>query len=410
MMTDVLFKNALVLDTSEGVLLEGRHVLVRDGLITKVADSPIKGGDVDEIDLRGKVLMPGLCDAHVHITAATADFVALMRWSPFYVSARTADILRDMLMRGFTTVRDAGGADFGIARAVDEGYFTGPRVLFGGKALSQTGGHGDMRGPGENAIEGCFCCAGLSRVCDGVDEVRRACRDEIRKGASHIKLMVAGGIASPTDRITSTQFSIAELTAAVEETEAAEIYVLGHAYTARAINRALECGVRSIEHGNLMDDTSVDLFLKHDAFLVPTLTTYRALADEGVEAGLPAELHAQVFDVLDAGMAALELAHRRGVRIVYGTDLLGAMHRHQLREFAIRGEVQPPIDVIRAATVNAAQLFGMEGEVGVVAPGARADLLVVDGNPLEDLGVLQKPEKYLKAVMKGGTFHKKELE
>ena len=118
MMTDVLFKNALLLDTSEGVLLEGRHVLVRDGLITKVADSPIKGGDVDEIDLRGKVLMPGLCDAHVHITAATADFVALMRWSPFYVSARTADILRDMLMRGFTTVRDAGGADFGIARAV----------------------------------------------------------------------------------------------------------------------------------------------------------------------------------------------------------------------------------------------------------------------------------------------------
>ena len=409
-MTNVLFKNALLLDAAAGALLPDRHVLVQDGLIAEVADGPIKSGDADEFDLQGKVLMPGLCDGHVHVTAATANFAALMRWSPFYVSARTGDILKGMLMRGFTTVRDAGGADYGIAQAVDEGYFTGPRVLFGGKALSQTGGHGDMRGPGENAIEGCFCCAGLGRICDGADEVRRACRDEIRKGARHIKLMVSGGISSPTDRITSTQFSVAEMTAAVEEAEAAEIYVLGHAYTTRAVNRALECGVRSIEHGNLMDDTSADLFLEHDAFLVPTLSTFRALADEGVEAGLPAELHAQVFDVLDAGMVALELAHRRGVRMVYGTDLLGAMHRHQLLEFAIRGEVQPAIEVIRAATVNAARLFGMEGEVGVVAPGARADLLVVDGNPLEDLGVLQKPETFLKAIMKDGTFHKNELD
>ncbi|MDP6883396.1 MAG: amidohydrolase family protein [Rhodospirillales bacterium] len=281
MTNDVLFTNALLLDTVDGALLEGRHVLVRDGLVAEVADGPVKGGGADEIDLAGKVLMPGLCDAHVHITAATANFAALMRWSPFYVSARTADVLMGMLMRGFTTVRDAGGADYGIAQAVDEGYFTGPRVLFGGKALSQTGGHGDMRGPGEDAIKGCFCCAGLGRICDGVDEVRRACRDEIRKGARHIKLMVAGGIASPTDRISSTQFSVDEMTAAVEEAEAAEIYVLGHAYTARAVNRALQCGVRSIEHGNLMDDSSSDLFPKHDAILVPPLSTFRALADEG---------------------------------------------------------------------------------------------------------------------------------
>ena len=310
------------------------------------------------------------------------------------------------------TVRDAGGADFGIARAVDEGYFTGPRVLFGGKALSQTGGHGDMRGPGENAIEGCFCCAGLGRVCDGADEVRRACRDEIRKGAHHIKLMVAGGIASPTDRITSTQFSVAEMTAAVEEAAAAEIYVLGHAYTARAINRALECGVRSIEHGNLMDDTSADLFLEHDAILVPTLTTYRALADEGVEAGLPAELHAQVFDVLDAGMAALELAHRRG-----GPH--GLWHRSpgrhapstNSREFRHPGRGATPDRCHpRRHGKRGRACSGWKARSAWWRRGARADLLVVDGNPLEDLGVLQKPEMYLKAVMKDGTFHKSELD
>ncbi len=200
-----------------------------------------------------------------------------------------------------------------------------------------------------------------------------------------------------------------EITAAVEEAEAAEIHVMAHAYTARAVNRALACGVRSIEHGNLMDERSADLFLEHDAFLVPTLSTYHALAREGIEAGMPKELHAKVFDVLDAGTRALELAHRRGVRMVYGTDLLGALHRHQLLEFAIRGEVQPPIEVIRAATRNAAALFGMAGEIGVVAPGARADLLVVDGDPLADLAVLRDPDRYLKAVVKDGVFHKDAL-
>ena len=354
--------------------------------------------------------MPGLVDGHVHVIAATPDFAAMLRWSPFYVSARTSGILSGMLMRGFTTVRDAGGADHGIAEAVEQGYFTGPRVLFGGKALSQTGGHGDMRGRGENLIEGCFCCPGLGRICDGVDEVRRACRDEIRKGATQIKLMVSGGIASPTDRISSTQFSTDEITAAVEEAEAAEIYVLAHAYTARAVNRALGCGVRSIEHGNLIDETSADLFLERGAFLVPTLSTFRAIASEGVEAGMPAELQVKVHQVLDAGMAALELAHRRGVKMVYGTDLLGSMHRHQLLEFSIRTEVQPTIDVIRAATVNAAELFGMAGEIGVVAAGARADLLVVDGNPLDDVSVLQAPDRHLTAIMKDGTFYKDELD
>ena len=409
-MPALLFENATVLDVAAGTLVPDRQVLVIDGRIADVDTRTARPADAAVFDLRGLIVMPGLCDAHVHVTAATADFAAMSRWSPFYMAAHAGEILKGMLARGFTTVRDAGGCDYGLAEAVEHGLFAGPRVRFCGRALSQTGGHADMRGRGEHTLEGCFCCPGLGHVADGVSEVRRACRHEIRKGAHQIKLMVAGGVASPTDRITSTQFSEEEIRAAVEEAEAASIYTMGHAYTGRAVNRALRCGVRSIEHGNLIDDESVRLFREHDAFLVPTLSTYHALAEEGVEAGLPAALHAKVFEVLDAGMRALERAYRGGVKMAYGTDLLGAMHRHQLREFALRGEVQPPLDVIRAATTTAAELLGMVGEIGVTAPGARADLLVVDGNPLDDLGVLQSPETRLKAVLKDGRFFKNELD
>lgn len=408
--TMLLLRNAHVLDVAAGEILADRSVLIQDGRITEIDQAQRAAPQSARvIDLKGLTLMPGLSDAHVHLTAATPDFAALTRWSPSYVAARAGDILEGMLMRGFTTVRDAGGADFGLADAVEEGYLTGPRILFCGHALSQTGGHGDMRARGENSFEGCFCCAGLGVICDGIAEVRRACRNEIRKGARQIKIMASGGVSSPTDRITSTQFSIEELKAAVEEAEAATIYVMAHAYTARAINRALDCGVRSIEHGNLLDETSIERFLKYDAFLVPTLATYHALAEEGVAVGLPPDMHAKIFDVLDAGSRALELAHRAGVKLVYGSDLLGAMHKRQLTEFALRGEIQRPIDVIRAATTNAAELFGMVGEIGVVAPGARADLLAIDGNPLEDLGVLQDPEHRLKLILKDGVIHKSSL-
>lgn len=408
-MTEIIFSNALVLDTLGGELLAERYVRVADGRIQEISEKQLKSAKAQDIDLRGKVLMPGLCDAHVHVTAVSPDLAELTRLPPTYVAARSSEIMRGMLMRGFTTVRDAGGADHGLARAVEEGLLVGPRIRFSGHALSQTGGHGDMRTAGENSFEGCFCCAGLGKICDGITEVQRACREEIRKGATQIKLMVSGGIASPTDRIGSTQFSLEEITAAVQEAEAAEIHVMAHAYTARAINRAISCGVRSIEHGNLMDEESAELFLKHDAFLVPTLSTYHTLAREGIEAGMPAELHAKIFDVLDAGGKALELAHRRGVKMAYGTDLLGSLHQHQLLEFAIRSEVQKPIDIIRAATCNAAELFGMEGDLGVIESGAFADLLIIDGNPLEDIGLMQDPNRNLKAIMKGGVFYKNEL-
>lgn len=349
-------------------------------------------------------MMPGLIDMHVHVTAWSANFANMARDATSYTTMRASHIMRGMLLRGFTSVRDAGGADFGLARAVEEGLIVGPRLFFCGHALSQTGGHGDMRSPGENC-QPCGCPHGLGVVCDGVAEMRRACRDEIRKGATQIKLMVSGGVASPCDRIDSTQFHDDEICAAVQEAAAANVYVMAHAYTARAVNRALRCGVRSIEHGNLMDETSVALFKEKDAFYVPTLATYHALADEGLQNGMPADQHAKVSQVLDAGMRALRLAHEGGVKICFGTDLLGDMHRHQLHGLALHAQVQPPADVLRAATCNAAALLGRAGTLGVVRVGAAADLLLIDGDPLAE-GVLSSFGERLRVVMKGGALHK----
>ncbi|HEV7663765.1 MAG TPA: amidohydrolase family protein, partial [Chloroflexota bacterium] len=352
--------------------------------------------------------LPGLIDCHVHVTAATADLSELAEWSPTYVAAHAQSILRGMLERGFTTVRDAGGADFGLAQAVEERLFEGPRVIFGGHALSQTGGHADVRSRGRTAREPGYPYTGLGVVCDGVDEVRHAVRQEIKRGAAHIKLMLSGGVASPTDRVDSTQFSVDEIQAAVEEAAAANLYVLGHAYTSRAINRALECGVRSIEHGNLMDASSPPLFLAHNAFYVPTLVTYSALAEHGREFGLPESSYRKVFDVLDAGLRALEMAHQAGVSIAYGTDLLGGMHVHQLRELVLRAQVQPAADVLRSATLIGARLLRMQDRVGRIAPGMLADVLVVDGDPLADISLLTRPE-CLRLVMKSGRIYRDRL-
>lgn len=405
----IILDHSAVLDVVAGKLLPDRRVVIRGGTIEKVEPSragsgPAGGATV--VDVKGRTVMPGLCDAHVHVVAWTANLPEFVRVSPFYTSVRAATILNDMLMRGFTTVRDGGGADFGFALAVREGRIAGPRILFCGRGLSQTGGHGDMRGRGEEVVEGVGSAASLCQICDGVDAVRRACRNEIRKGATHLKLMLSGGVVSPTDRLGNTQFSEEEIRAAVEEADMAGLYCMAHTYTPRAVNRAIACGVRSLEHCNLIDETSVDLFVKHGAWMVPTLSTYEVL---GAEGGYPEDVIAKLAEVKDHGLHALEIAAKGGVKLAYGTDLLGPMHKHQLREFAIRSAVQPAVEVVRSATCYAAELFRETGRTGVVAEGARADLLVVDGDPLKDLACLEDPERRLLAIMKDGVFYKNRI-
>ncbi|KAI7840056.1 hypothetical protein COHA_006187 [Chlorella ohadii] len=361
---------------------------------------------VQDIDCRGLTLMPGLCDAHVHVTACSANLPGLLSLPESLVTARAARVLEGMLLRGFTTVRDAGGADWGLAQAVEEGTIPGPRLLFTGHALSQTGGHGDMRGKGEDF---CACGAalrGIGRVCDGVPEVRRAARDELRKGAHCIKIMASGGVASPTDRLTNTQFALEELRAIVEEAEACGTYVCAHAYTAAAIKRAVECGVRSIEHGNCLDEAAAELMAQRGTYLVPTTVTYQQLLEGGAAAGMAPELVAKVGSLVQQGLESMRLAHSKGIPMCYGSDLLGELHAHQLGEFALRARVLPPVELVRAATVNCARLFMQDHEIGRVEEGYLADLLLVEGNPLEDISVLQQPEQRLKLIVKGGRLVK----
>jgi imidazolonepropionase-like amidohydrolase len=221
--------------------------------------------------------------------------------------------------------------------------------------------------------------------------------------------MLSGGAASPADPIHFTQYSIDEIRAAVEEAEAAGLYVMAHAYTARAVNRALRGGVRSIEHGTLIDQESIGLFKHHDAFLVPTIAVGRLIRTVGLNLGFGQEHFRRMEELEKKGQQMLAEADRAGLRIAFGTDLNGDLHRYQSMEFSIRGEIQAPADVIRSATCVAAELFQMRGKIGVVAEGARADLLIVDGNPLKDLKVLQDEGRHLKMIMKGGTLFKNEL-
>lgn len=395
----IVIANGNVLNINEGFYVEA-DIRVEDGVIVEIG-SHLQGGESERLDVRGAFVIPGLIDCHVHVTAATADLSALRTWSPRYEAFKAAELMGAMLDRGFTAVRDTGGADFGLSMAQGEGIIRGPRLFFGGRALSQTGGHGDRRGRGEHMVDDHPCCAGVGRVADGVDAVRLAAREELRTGAHHLKVMASGGVASPTDRVDSTQYSMEELRAAVEEAEAVNRYVAAHAYTARAVNRALLAGVRTIEHGNLLDEESVKLFVETGSFLVMNLVTYWALRREGRDFGLSEDSWNKVADVLEGGMHGLELAAAGGVPIAYGSDLLGGMQRHQNEEFSIRSDLQPALEILRSATVVAAELLRESGKLGVLVPGAFGDMVVLEKDPLEDICVLASPQDFSYVIQAG---------
>ena len=381
-------------------------MVVEGDRIVAVTDEPVPAGEGREVDAAGATVLPGLIDAHVHVVVATMDFARAAAMPLTLVGVHAARALEAMLRRGFTTVRDAGGADGGIAAAVDQGLVAGPELLRAGRALSQTGGHGDTRARSAPAAT-CACElveTGIAVLADGPDAVRRAAREQLRSGAHAIKVMASGGVASPSDPLWLEAYTAEELAAAVDEAARWRTYVLAHAYTPGAIRRAVEAGVRSIEHGNLLDEATASLLAERGTFLVPTLVTYWAIAEHGAAFGLPGWALAKVDEVLDAGRRSVELARAAGVELGLGTDLLGEAGVFQSRELSLRAEIEPPADVLRSATAVNARLLGREGELGVVAEGARADLLVVDGDPTADVSLLEGDGRHLRAVIRRGQL------
>ncbi|MDH4050461.1 MAG: amidohydrolase family protein [Rubrivivax sp.] len=408
----LVVRDANLFDSEAGVMRPGTTIIVEGDRIATVTQEPVRVDDAAElIDAGGRAVLPGLIDAHVHVVATSHDLAGLALQPASLVTAESAQVMRAMLLRGFTTVRDAAGADHGLQTAVARGLFSGPRLFIAGQPISQTGGHADMRPKGVRTE--LFCaCAGLGlagAIADGVGEVRRAVRERVRQGANQIKIMAGGGVSSPTDPIDGTQFSMEELRAAVEEAEAANLYALAHAYSPRAVTRAVQAGVRSIEHGNLIDEATVREMKRHGAYLVPTLSTYAALAEEGQRLGWSADMLAKLDIVRERGLHALQLARAEGVPVVFGTDLLGRMHDRQSGEFALRAPVVPPLELLRSATFVAARVMGRERQVGAIVPGAWADLLVVDGDPEASLDMLAAPDAGIRVLVQGGLSIKNTL-
>jgi imidazolonepropionase-like amidohydrolase len=410
----ILFTDAAVFDGVGPELKPGCQVLVADGKIQAVSDRAIKPpSGCETVDLAGRTLMPGLIDAHVHIWASDLDIVKLVTRKTEYLAAFAYRSLAAMLDRGFTTVRDAGGTDVGYVQALHDGLATGPRLLHAGRILTQTGGHGDFRRPGD--FSGDFSCAcelreggvaRLAHVVDSPDEVRKAVREELRQGAHQIKIMGSGGVASPSDPIDRTQFSDEEIRTAVEEARRHGAYVMAHCHPAEAVRRCAELGVRSIEHATLIDQEAADAVAAAGAFVVPTLATIYALLEDGDKLGLPPVSQEKLKAVAGGTLQGLSVMRRSNLKVGFGTDLLGSQQDRQGTEFKLRAQVFSPLEILRQATSLNAELLQVEGEIGRVAEGYAADLIAVDGDPLADIELLGDAAN-IPVIVQAGRFHKR---
>ena len=411
-MSQILFRNSNLLDPRWNEARPGYEVLVEGDTIKEVSSKPIKAANARVVDCGKRTLMPGLIDCHVHVFLSEVNIRNLENVPLTLLTARAADLMKGMINRGFTTVRDTGGADWGIKAAVDSGLIDGPRLFISGRAIGPTGGHSDSRRRTDTGMPSCGCCNAMvysMAVADGADAVRKAVREQMRQGADQVKIMCSGGVASPYDPLDSLQFSEAEIAAATDEAKNFGRYVLAHAYTPEAITRAVSNGVRTIEHGNLIDDKSARLLKSKGGYMIANLVTYFIMKEKAASFGMTADMLAKNDIVLEGAVRSLEICKKAGVKVGYGSDLLGPLQVEQSREFIFRAEVLSPLEIIRQATTVGAEILRQEGKLGTVAPGAFADLILVDGNPLKKLELFLDQGAHLPMIMKGGKFHKNTL-
>jgi len=413
-MTTTLFKNARLFDGFSEESPEGMHVLVENGLIREVSAKPIKvTTGAHTIDVAGRTLMPGLIDAHIHAYFSHVNWHTTDRTGETYRTAHAVRMLGFALDCGFTTVRDIGGGDNGLWRAIQDRLVRAPRFLYAGKILSMTGGHGDSRQMSESQHNQGYCSCGdshgISLVVDGVEACVKAAREQLRGGAHCIKIMASGGAASPTDPIWMNQYREDEIRAIVNETTERRTYTSAHCHPVSAVKRCVEFGVRVIEHGTLMDDETAQVVAKQGVYVVPTMVIIHVLAEQGHQLGLPPQSQEKVEFIFRQAIQGLESMRRAGVKVGFGTDLLGETYVHQCREFRIRREVFSPIEILRQATSTNAALLQQQDTLGCIKEGAHADLLVVDGDPLKDIELLAGSGQHLRLIMRAGELIRNEL-
>ncbi|HUR89800.1 MAG TPA: amidohydrolase family protein [Ramlibacter sp.] len=415
-MQPILFTNARIFDGESADCAQGMNVLVADGVIREIASKPIASHDALKLDAGGRTLMPGLIDSHVHAFASDVAVAKVEMLGEAYRAAHAVRMLKHALHSGFTTVRDIGGGNYSLYRAIADKLVEAPRYLYSGRALSMTGGHGDIRTVNEAARYQslCACSAGslfnsFGLMADGVDECIKAAREELRQGAHCIKIMGSGGVASPTDPIWMNQYTEAEIRAIVNECAERRTYVSAHCHPTSAIRRCVEYGVRTIEHGTLIDEDTAKFVAQKGAYVVPTLVIIHALVENGLELGLLPQMQEKANEIWKQALTGLDTMRKAGVKLCYGTDLLGSLYTRQCREFTLRSEVFSPLELLRQATSIPAAMMMMDGQIGCVAPGASADLLVVDGDPLKDISLLAADGANLRTIMRAGELVKNEL-
>jgi imidazolonepropionase-like amidohydrolase len=414
-----LFQNVRIFDGKGAVLSAPSNVLVKGNVIERISASPIAvdaTANVRVIAAGGRVLMPGLIDAHWHSFMAATAMPLLLTANPSYLHILAARQAEATLMRGFTTVRDMGGPVFGLKRAIDEDAIKGPRIYPSGAMISQTSGHGDFRfsfelprtpgGPlSQSEVEG------VAGIADNPDEVRLRAREQLRQGASQIKLMAGGGVSSQYNPIESTQFTEAEIHAAVEAAENWGTYVAVHAYTPRAIRQAVAAGVKCIEHGQLIDEPTAKLLADKGIWWSLQPLTY----DADVFARMTPASQRKALEVFAGTENAYRLAKKYNIKTAFGADILfdaGAASR-QGAYLAKMVRWYTPAEALKMATADNGELMGLSGfinpypgKLGVVETGALADLLLVEGNPLENIQLVADPDKNFLVIMKDGTIYK----
>ena len=416
------FKNVVVFDSRAGKLSEVSQVLVKDGLIDSVTPgnaTPAGSDGALVIDGTGKTLIPGLIDAHAHSIFGTIPLNEAVSVDVGYLHVNAGKGATDTLMRGFTTLRDAGGPSFGLKMAIDAGIIPGPRIYPCGAFISQSGGHGDFRMPYETPRGICGHLShleiiGASVLADGVPEVLRGVREQLMHGASQIKMMAGGGVASNYDPIDVTEYTLDEMRAGVETAENFGTYVMVHAYTPRAVQQALTAGVKSIEHGQLLDEATVEMIAEKDAWwsLQPFLN------DADMVPETRPDNQRKALEVAAGTDRAYAMAKKHGIKVAWGTDTLFDPHlaTRQGEQLAKMVRWYTPAEVLTMATLHNAELLAMSGPrnpypgtLGVVEAGAIADVLLIDGNPLEDINLIADAETSMVVIMKGGEIAKNTL-